>query len=264
MVTWQTRSPEVRCVSAYARLTVATENVRAKNCVGCIHDVVGGRLTTLKEAGGMSATTNPSSSPSWHAVAWPYVLVIAAGVGAWQIYTQTDPKPLVVDVEGFAVFAPLYIAAQAIERFLEPLAALINVTTGEKSALKAARAHKARLEALPANDPQRTLDQLAAADTAITQAEHALAKAKAERAIPLWAAATVLGLLVCAILGLGLVEAIAKERPTSEFLRTVDVLLTGLAVGAGTKPLHDLIARIEKAKDNADAATKPPTGSAPS
>jgi hypothetical protein len=61
------------------------------------------------------------------------------------------------------------------------------------------------------------------------------------------------------MLGLGPVEAIAQQRPSSEFLRTVDVLLSGLAVGAGTKPLHDLIARIEKAKDNADSATKPTT-----
>jgi hypothetical protein len=30
-----------------------------------------------------------------------------------------------------------------------------------------------------------------------------------------------------------------------------DILLTGLAIGGGSKPLHDLISRIEKAKNNA-------------
>jgi hypothetical protein len=182
--------------------------------------------------------------------------VLVAGVGAWLLYTRTDPNPLILDVEGFSVFAPLYIAAQAIERFLEPFAALVNVTTSEKSALKRARQHKARLEALPADDPQRTLAALEAADAQISQAELALAQAKSERAIRLWAAASVLALLVCAIFGLGLIEAVAKQRPSSEFIRTVDVLLTGLAVGAGTKPLHDLISRIEKAKDNADPAAR--------
>jgi hypothetical protein len=201
-------------------------------------------------------TTPPSSSsPRVRTVSLSYLAVLVAGVGAWLLYTRTDPNPLILDVEGFSVFAPLYIAAQAIERFLEPLAALVNVTTSEKSTLMRARQHKARLEALPADDAQRTLAALEAADTQIAQAELALGQAKAERAIPLWAAASVLALLVCAILGLGLIEAIAKQRPSSEFIRTVDVLLTGLAVGAGTKPLHDLIARIEKAKDNADSAT---------
>jgi hypothetical protein len=187
-------------------------------------------------------------------------LVVLGGVAAWVIYTTTDPKPLIIDVDGFAVFAPLYIAAQAIERFLEPLAARVNVTTNEKAALKQTRQHLVRLEALPTDDPRRTLEALEEADRRIEQAERALAKSKAERAIPLWAAASVLGLLVCAVLGLGLIEAIAKLRPGSEFIRTVDVLLTGLAVGAGTKPLHDLIARIEKAKDSADPATQPTTG----
>jgi hypothetical protein len=205
----------------------------------------------------VSSSGSVDSSPSWWTVGLSYLLVLAAGVVAWLIYTGTDPNPLILDVEGFSVFAPLYIAAQAIERFLEPLAGRIGTTTSEKSALKRARQHKVRLEALPATDPQRTLANLETADTQIEAAELALAKAQAKRAIPLWAVASVLGLLVCAILGLGLIEAIAKQRPSSEFIRTVDVLLTGLAVGAGTKPLHDLITRIEKAKDNADSATKP-------
>src|SRR6266568_636413 len=94
------------------------------------------------------------SSPSWWTVVLSYVAVVVAGIGAWLIYTKTDPNPLVVDVQGFSVFAPLYIAAQAIERFLEPFAARLGTTTKEKSDLKHARAHRARLEGLPASDPQ--------------------------------------------------------------------------------------------------------------
>ena len=207
----------------------------------------------------MPAPSNVDSSPSAKTVGLSYLAVALAGVGAWLIYTGTDPDPLIVDVDGFSVFAPLYIAAQAIERLLEPFAARFAVTTSEKSAVKRAQQHKARLEGLQAGDPQRTLANLEEADNAVEDAELALARAQANRAIPLWAAASVLGLLVCAVLGLGLIEAVASQRPSSEFLRTADVLLTGLAVGAGTKPLHDLISRIEKAKDNADSATKPNT-----
>lgn len=179
----------------------------------------------------------PDSSPSALRIGVSYVVVALSGVIAWLIYTKSDPAPLVVDVEAFSVFAPLYIAAQAIERFLEPFAARWSTTTTEKLTLKRAR----------------TMKDVAAVEAA----ELALAKAKAKRAIPLWAAASSLGLLVCSMLGLGLIAAVSATPPSGEFVRTVDVLITGLTVGAGTKPLHDLISRLEKSSDNADPATKP-------
>ena len=58
------------------------------------------------------------------------------------------------------------------------------------------------------------------ADNDVGEAELALARAKAGRAIPLWAVASAFGLLICAMLGVGLIEAIAKERPSGEFIRT--------------------------------------------
>jgi hypothetical protein len=188
-----------------------------------------------------------------------YALVVVGCAAAWLIYTTTDPQALVVDVEGFSVFAPLYIAAQAIERILEPFAAKFDPTTEQKAALKRARVSLASLLALPAGDSARTADAIRSARETVETAEATLGRAKARRALLLWGAASFLSLIVCAVLGLGLVETVAKQPPESEFIRTVDVLLTGLAVGAGTKPLHDLIARIEKAKDNADAATQPAT-----
>jgi hypothetical protein len=197
----------------------------------------------------------PDSSPGKGHVFWPYVAVFAAMIVAWRIYVGTDPAPLSIDAAGFSIFAPFYIAAQAIERLLEPAASRWNNTTVEKAALKSAKTEKSRIESLPEGDARRDLPQLEAVDSNIAIAELALAKAKSERAIPLWAAASVLGLLVCSMLGLGLIEAVSNAPSGSEFVRTVDVLLTGLAVGAGTKPLHDLISRLEKAKDNADPAT---------
>jgi len=176
-------------------------------------------------------------------------LVVIAAVVAWWIYTKTDPGSLVVDADNFAVFAPFYIAAQAIERLLEPFASRWNNTTTEKSALKSAREEKKLLESPPEGEKPPTSKQIEDATAAIEKAELALAKAKASRAIPFWAFASTLGLLACSMLGLGLVAAVSKEAPSGEFVRTVDVLLTGLAVGAGTKPLHDLISRLEKAKE---------------
>jgi len=206
-----------------------------------------------------------ASSPSRTLIAVSYVAVVLAGIAAWFIFKCTDPDPLIVDADAFTVFAPLYVAAQAIERFLEPLAARTKPTTKEKAEVKKAIGDKEVLEAVAGlvadasvEDPKGELEE---ADEKVGQAERELGRAKSQRAVVLWAAASALGLLVCACLGLGLIEAVSKTASSSDFVRTVDVLLTGLAVGAGTKPLHDLISRLEKAKENADPATKPAAAS---
>ena len=195
------------------------------------------------------------SGPSVKRIAWSYISVAVAGVAAWLIYTKSDPAPLVVNADAFTVFAPFYIAAQAIERALEPFAARWKNTTAEKLELKRTKAEKALVENPPGGTPAPTLEAVEEAEAEIETAELALAKAKACRAIPLWAAASIISLLVCSALGLGLISAVSSTPPSGEFVGTIDVLLTGLAVGAGTKPLHDLISRIEKAKENADPTT---------
>src|SRR6266487_877328 len=133
------------------------------------------------------------SSPSVNNISGSYVFVILAGIAAWQIYTRTDPAPLIVNADTFSVFAPFYIAAQAIERFLEPAASRWNPTTSEKADLKQAKEKKVRLDALPAASPA-TPEQITKANEGIKDAELALAKAKASRAIPLWAVASIIGL----------------------------------------------------------------------
>jgi hypothetical protein len=198
-----------------------------------------------------------STGPSWENIGLSYFFVALAVVGAWLIYTKTDPGPLVIDADAFTVFAPFYIAAQAIERVLEPLAARWKNTTEEKVELKSAKTSKAMLESFSGQGVIPSAEQVEAAQADVEAAELALSKAKAERAIPLWALASIFGLLICSALGLGLISAISTEPPTGEFVRTVDILITGLAIGAGTKPLHDLISRLEKSKEKADPTTAP-------
>lgn len=66
----------------------------------------------------------------------------------------------------------------------------------------------------------------------------------------MWAAATVVGMFASAALGVYLVAAVAADRGPAV---PVDILVTGLVIGGGTKPLHDLIARIERSKQSAGA-----------
>src|SRR4051812_43237663 len=106
----------------------------------------------------MNADKSKASSPALTTIVSAYVIVIAAIVAAWIIYTKSDPQPHLVDVDSFSIFAPMYIVAQAIERFLEPLSSRLNTTTAEKLAVRDAKAAKAAVDALPA--AQRTTDAL--------------------------------------------------------------------------------------------------------
>lgn len=49
---------------------------------------------------------------------------------------------------------------------------------------------------------------------------------------------------VCGAFGVLLLSAIGLDAP-----EWFDIVVTGLAIGSGTKPLHDLISNVQKAKD---------------
>jgi uncharacterized membrane protein YfcA len=63
-----------------------------------------------------------------------------------------------------------------------------------------------------------------------------------ERALNMWAAACFLAMLASGAFGVFMLHAVGvtSVRPA------VDIAITGLAIGSGTKPLHDLISKFEK------------------
>lgn len=71
--------------------------------------------------------------------------------------------------------------------------------------------------------------------------------------ICVWAVATALGMLLSAVTGAYILSALGVNGLDDH--RWADVIVTGLAVGGGTKPIHDLITRIDEAKK---AAKDPP------
>jgi hypothetical protein len=74
------------------------------------------------------------------------------------------------------------------------------------------------------------------------------AKSKKNTAVVTWGLASGLGCLACALLGVGLLTAIMGAGSSAP-LPWLDVLVSGLVVGAGTKPLHDVITNIQASKD---------------
>ena len=62
-----------------------------------------------------------------------------------------------------------------------------------------------------------------------------------------WGTATAIAFLLCAELNITLLQAIRSGSSGAPPF-WADLLVTGLVVGAGTKPLHDLVANIDRGK----------------
>jgi hypothetical protein len=94
-------------------------------------------------------------------------------------------------------------------------------------------------------------------------AQAELDQRRADKAVAYWALATSVGLLLSATLGLYLMHVVGLQGDglaadgtwsgtmnAAGVRHSLDILVTGLAVGGGTKPLHDLISNLQAAKDN--------------
>jgi hypothetical protein len=167
-------------------------------------------------------------------------------------------------VEGLTIFAVFFVAAQALERLLEPLtryygygekASFSDKFDAAKQAVESAFAAYAALAKETDSAKQPSLKsafdaEKAHADTALAEAAKAKAadaKVTGNKAIAFWAFACALGVLASSGLKLYFLKQVGVALPP----RTLELLATGLIVGAGTKPLHDLVSLIEKKKESA-------------
>jgi hypothetical protein len=181
-------------------------------------------------------------------VVWVSLAVIAiALVGCGVLNRLVNPIPFTVPA-GVGVFAVFYAVTQGLERLLEPISALVyktnNAVTDRNRTLAQA------LSTSPTGNRQTAIQEAAAAQATLDQR-------RADRAVIFWAVATVLAMAVSAALGLYLLHAVGlpegswRGGPFSAqgLRRWVDLLVTGLAVGGVTKPLHDLISNLQASKE---------------
>src|SRR5262249_53762989 len=90
---------------------------------------------------------------------------------------------------------------------------------------------------------------------AVTLREVAAAKARQDRSqsnrtILMWGVATAVATTAAGASGYYLLHMIAATDWTLDIPPWVDAVATGLVVGTGTKPLHDLITRAQGSKDS--------------
>lgn len=188
-----------------------------------------------KKAAGVAPPA--TSSLSWLAGCYLGVIAgagLAVGVWAW----RNPSVPAIA--AGVSVFAPLYILAQGIERLLDPLSSFVpanapSATSATKP--KKVRKHDAQFEvnkAIADGDAEGAAKWQAVVD-----------QIRRNTGLLAWTIASVLGMLACGAFGLFMFRMVGFTAVP----KWADVILSGLAVGAGTKPLHDLIGNLQAAKE---------------
>jgi len=155
-------------------------------------------------------------------------IAAASFLAAWRLHGNSSSTYRISSQWG--AFTGLFILALAIERALEPFSRKLGPdTTTDKHARDKARADGNGSVAV---EHQLTIDRYRRLTAIVT-----------------WGVATGLAFLLCGQLNVTLMQSVrASGSGTPPFW--ADLLVTGLVVGAGTKPLHDLVANIEQAKQS--------------
>ncbi len=191
----------------------------------------------------VTATSTQDEAPNPRIVGTAFGVLLVAAIAVVLVDRSGNlPAPLSL-ADNMNAFALFYVAAQGIERLLEPFTYFITPTSDTEKDLDEKKG-----TALTSDDKNTAL--AAAADAANAKAK--LSKLRSERSILFWALASVVGVIASAWLGLHFISMILSQASQSAVPASVDVVVTGLVIGGGTKALHDLIGRISKPAENAD------------
>jgi hypothetical protein len=159
-------------------------------------------------------------------------------------------------VDGTTIFAVFFVGATAIERLLEPFSSALlpqeqtkkDAADKKKDAQKATETVAAAIASAPGakpdtEDAEKKLDAAAAADQAVADRDW-------YRKVLFWGIASIVSVVASASLKLYFLGTVGIAHAN----RWEEILATGLILGAGTKPLHDLTELISAKKDGEKAA----------
>lgn len=157
------------------------------------------------------------------------VAVVVALLFNWRGWTGKEFTPSKDTTANFALFAGFYVAAQVIERLMEfvtPALPFASPTTcsGGRSGTPTRGSRTTRLQSQPTSRPTGQSLSLGVA--------------------------AILGVAASCALGLFFLKAIGMHAS-----HTVDSIVTGITIAAGTKPLHDFTTSLQN-KDNPKTPTK--------
>jgi hypothetical protein len=148
--------------------------------------------------------------------------------------------------EGVGIFALFYIMAQGIERIQEPFTPFVTAKETGGSGRKTQRQAKANLESCVSSAmAATTLDDATAAAKTVANGKRTVDQARANLTVLLFGSSALLAMLLSGYLKAGLLRSVGVSGASV----WIDVVVTGVVVGAGTKPLHDLISNLTESKE---------------
>ncbi|MEO3744381.1 hypothetical protein [Plantactinospora sp. B5E13] len=182
--------------------------------------------------GGADPAATPTPAPaSFGAVVVAFALIAGAGFASWSLWASGGTAKVMQPPDTVAVFGVLIVFAAAVERILEPFSRWLPG--------RGAEATLQRLTAELANRPATATER-----ASLGQLRERADRARGNRTIVAWGIATAVATVASTAGGFYVLHAIAG--PEWEGLPVwIDGIVTGIMVGSGTKPLHDLITRIQ-------------------
>ena len=179
------------------------------------------------------------------------VTLLVGGVLIGGIVTEVvDPRPF-TPAEGIGIFAVFYIAAQALERVFELIRMLFPAATAVSDVKKSDVRSKAKRDLAAATNALANGQDDVAAQKLQAAADGDAKEEKLEKNTSLvaWGLNSFFAAVLAGWLGLYLLAAVGVD----DVNRWIDIAVTSLVIGGGTKPLHDLIKNLEKSKEGKDS-----------
>ena len=178
------------------------------------------------QAAGQSDSVMPGTGQQFGYTVLGVGLAAAAFLIAWRLHGNRS-STYRIDNQ-WSALTGLFILALAIERALEPFSRKLGPDTTNAKDRR--------------DGPDRKLSS-------------AIEMRRRLTAVVTWGVATGLSFLLCAKLNITLMQAV-RANGSGQPPFWADLLVTGLVVGAGTKPLHDLVTNIERKQDSPRAADR--------
>lgn len=187
---------------------------------------------------------------------WAAAAIVAGAVLGTLLYDADTGIGKFVPPKGVGIFALFYLVAQVIERVQEPFTPFLGrakeTTSSEAAQGKNQIEARAELErALVAARKSPTPDRA----TNVANKQRTADQISANLTVLMFGTGAFLAMLLLGYLKAGLLDTLG----VNDVKASVEVLASGLIVGAGTKPLHDLISKLttSKQKDKQAEETKP-------
>jgi hypothetical protein len=196
----------------------------------------------------VGVSNEKSAADGWAVISAMAVVAVAAVVATLFIKDsgfsiRGEPRP----VDGLTIFAVFFVAAQAIERLLEPFASWLDPKMNDEVEKAKAEAENTFADYLAR---PKDISAVTSKMNEAAQKKVCALKSRANRKIVFWAVATAIAILAAAGLKLYFLQTMGIGRTP----RALDIIATGLIIGAGTKPLHDLVTMISAKSDQAKLA----------